>query len=194
MTVEKFYLSENDYSRPCNKIREVLGLVIHWTANSSMDALHVRDFFEAKKSGMGGYGSAHYVIGQKGEIVQCIPESEIAYHCGSSAVDPASSRVYTDEARKRFGKYAIDYKTTSPNFCTLSIELCPIDRDGNFSQETIESAIALCADILSRYGLCENDITTHHDIVGWKDCPRLWTKNPCLLDAFRQDVKRRLSK
>lgn len=194
MTVKQALLTPNEYSRPQSKVRELLAVVIHWTANPCAGAKENRDYFETKKTGMGGYGSAHYVIGQNGEAVQCVPEDEVAYHCGSSQKDPASGKVYTDYARRKFGHYAVNFKTESPNLCTVGIELCPADWDGNFTDETERSAAELCADILRRHSLTADDITTHHDIVGWKDCPRLWARKPELLDAFRARVRGILSR
>jgi N-acetylmuramoyl-L-alanine amidase len=138
---------------------------------------------------MSGYGSAHYIIDQNGLIVAAVPEYEVAYHTGSSQPDPESGKIYTDEARRRYGKYATE--TNSPNNCTIGVELCPIDAAGNFSDATINSAIELCADILTRYGLDASDLTTHHEVVGWKDCPKLWTKKPALFSAFVYSVAER---
>ncbi len=188
MNIEKDFLTVNEYSRPGKKLKCVKAVVMHWTANPNASAKANRDFFESKKTGMSGHGSAHYIVGTDGEIIQCIPEDEIAYHCGSSQKDPESGRIYTDEARERFGQYAILCSTLSPNLCTIGIELCPTDASGHFSDATITSAMKLCADILLRYGLTEKDITTHHDVVGWKDCPRLWTEHPVLFKAFCDSV------
>ena len=145
------FLTINEYSRPGRRIREMLGLVMHWTANPAANAKQNRDFFESKKTGMSGYSSAHYIIDQNGIIIAAVPEDEVAYHCGSSDKDPASGKVYTDEARRRFGKYASE--SSSPNLCTLGVELCPKDADGNFTHATIDAARALCAHICRRYAL-----------------------------------------
>ena len=189
MIITQKLLTPNSYSRPQRRMKELLGIVIHWTANPYANAEQVRLYFEAKQTGMGGYGSAHYIIGQDGTTIQCIPTNEVAWHCGSSQKDPASGQVYTDYARKKFGRYAVNWQTTSPNYCTIGIELCPTDNSGNFSEKTINAAIDLCAYLCKRHNLTVDDITTHHDIVGWKDCPRLWTKRPELLGAFRASVK-----
>lgn len=186
------FLTINEYSRPGRKIRELLGIVIHWTANPSANAKENRDFFENKKAGMSGYGSAHYIIDQNGIIIAAIPENEIAYHCGSSQPDPASGKVYTDEARRRFGRYASE--TNSPNNCTIGVELCPQNDAGYFTGATLQSAIELCADLCKRYELTTDAITTHHDIVGWKNCPKLWTDKPQLLTAFRASVEDKIKR
>ena len=89
------FLTINEYSRPGKKLREVLAVVIHWTANPQANAKENRDYFENKKTGTGGYASAHYIIDQNGLIIAAVPEYEIAYHCGTSAKDPASNKLYT---------------------------------------------------------------------------------------------------
>ena len=180
------FLTINEYSRPGRKLKEVLGVVLHWTANPSANAKENRDFFESKKTGCGGYASAHYIIDQNGLIVAAVPEYEVAYHTGSSQRDPASGEIYTDDARRRFGHYASP--NNSPNNCTIGVELCPIDAAGNFSDATIRAAVELCADILTRYNLPVTALTTHHNVVGWKDCPKLWTEKPALFDAFCYSV------
>src|SRR5574344_3080867 len=180
------FLTRNEYSRPGKKLQKVLAVVIHWTANPDATAKQNRDFFESKKTGMGGYASAHYIIGQDGIIMAVVPENEVAYHCGSSDKDPASGKVYTDEARRRFGRYASE--SSSPNLCTIGVELCPTDAQGKFTNATINAAVDLCADICRRHELPVQAITTHHNIVGWKDCPKLWTEQPQLLIAFQFTV------
>ncbi len=186
------FITLNDYSRPGRKLREVLGIVMHWTGNPNANAKENRDYFENKKTGMGGYASAHYIIDKTGVIIAAVPEWEVAYHCGSSQPDPASGKIYTDEARERYGRYASE--NSSPNNCTIGIELCPLDMDGNFTDATVTAAAELCADICKRYNLKAKDITTHHDVVGWKDCPRLWTNKPELLKKFRSLVEKKLKR
>ena len=186
MRLEEKLITPNEYSRPGTKRHETLALVMHWTANPHADALANVRYFENRKTGMAGYGSAHYVISQDGLILRCIPECEVAYHCGSSQKDPASLKVYTDLARRLFGDYC--YKSTSPNLCTIGVELCPVDSAGRFADATLEAAVDLAADIMVRYGLDSERLVTHQQVVGWKDCPRWWVKHPEAFEAFKLQV------
>lgn len=186
MDIKEHLLTLNEWSRPGSRLRQVLGVVMHWTANPHADALANVRFFENRKAGTAGYGSAHYVIGQTGEVVRCIPETEVAYHCGSSKPDPASGKVYTDLARGLFGAYCT--ASTSPNFCTLGVEMCPTDEAGSFTEATEAAAVELVADMLRRYKLGTRSVVTHHGVVGWKDCPRLWVNRPELFEAFKLKV------
>jgi N-acetylmuramoyl-L-alanine amidase len=190
MTVKDAFLSLNPYSRPGCLRKEMKALIMHWTAVPNQPASQVRDFFESRKGGKLGYGSAHYIVDLDGFIIRCIPEGEVAYHVGSGQIDPASRKIYTDWARAKFGEAATDPNTIGPNICTLGIEMCPSDADGNFRDATLKSAVELAADICLRLALNPlEDIATHHLVVGWKCCPKLWTDHPEKLDEFRRAVK-----
>jgi N-acetylmuramoyl-L-alanine amidase len=139
------------------------------------------------------YSSAHYVIDLDGTIYHAIPDKEVAYHCGSSQKDPASGRIYTDWARTKLGRFAENPDINSPNNCTIGIELCTVDADGNFTQETVTAAVELVAKLLKDNRLSLDDIGTHNLVVGWKDCPRLLTKHPEQFNAFRQAVKEKMA-
>jgi N-acetylmuramoyl-L-alanine amidase len=192
MNIVENLLTINSFSRPGWRLPQVLAIVYHWTANPGASAAANRNFFESRKEGRDGYGSAHYIIGLKGEIIRDIPEREVAFHVGSSQIDPASKKVYTDLARDLFGPLMTSPKS-SPNFATIGIELCPLDLQGEFSAETIVSAIQLGADLCSRYKLDPlSRVLTHHDVVGWKDCPRLWVNQPQLFEAFKTSIKARM--
>ena len=67
MTITQRFITPNEWSRPQIRIKELLGIVIHWTANPQANAEQNRAFFESRKNGLNGYGSAHYIIGQDGE-------------------------------------------------------------------------------------------------------------------------------
>lgn len=180
-------LTINEYSRSGKPLDLVQGVVLHWTEAPKQSADQIRQYFEKTCPAQKRYASAHYVIGQTGETLRMIPETERAYHCGSSQKDPASGKLYTDLARKAFGKYALT-PTLSPNSVTIGIELCPTNDIGAFSDETIGEAEELVRSICHRYGLTRDQIFTHHDVVGWKNCPKLWTDYPGLFQSFKNEV------
>lgn len=162
-------LTINKYSRPNKPLKRVRGLVLHWPDYPRASARSVYNIFESRKNGNDGYGATHKIIGLEGEIVECIPEKEMAYHCGS--------KNYTNYAMHKFGTY--------PNNCTLSVELCHIDEKGTMNKETFEAAVNLMTIWCKKYGLKALDITTHHNIVGWKECPKWFVDNPYDLEYLR---------
>ena len=72
-------LSVNEYSRPGIAMEQVNGIVIHYTANPGTTAQQNRDYFNGLKDSHITKASSHFVIGIDGEIIPCIPSSEIAY-------------------------------------------------------------------------------------------------------------------
>jgi N-acetylmuramoyl-L-alanine amidase len=156
-------------------------------------AANTWNYFERDCPAAKRYSSAHYIVDLDGTIYHAVPDKEVAYHCGSSQKDPASGRIYTDWARAKVGRFAENPDINSPNNCTIGIELCVIDNDGAFTPETLEAAAELVAKLLKDNGLAVDSVGTHHLVVGWKDCPRLWTRRPEMFDAFKQDVKKRMA-
>jgi len=126
--------------------------------------------------------------------MRTLPENEVGFHIGSSNPDPKSGKIYTDKARALLGPDAFTGKTKSgywitPNFFSIGIEMSHLNNDpGDFSEATLQSAAELVADILIRYNKPIDIVTTHNEMVGWKDCPRLWTNNPSLFLKFKEQV------
>jgi N-acetylmuramoyl-L-alanine amidase len=196
MNVIKNYLTLGKQNRPGEKIIELRALVLHWLAAANQKPINTRAWWESGQA----IGSAHYAIGTDGDGLQAIPEDEIGYHVGSSQIDPKSGKIYTDKARELFGREAFEGKKTkngyfiTPNFFSIGIEMSHLNMEpGDFSEATLETAAELCADILKRHNKTTDILTTHHEMVGWKDCPRLWTNNPSLFEAFKVRVKIKLS-
>lgn len=80
-------LDINEYSRPGIALEKINGIVIHYTANPKSTAKQNRDYFEGLKDSHETKASSHFVVGIKGEIVQCIPSSEISYASNSRNSD-----------------------------------------------------------------------------------------------------------
>ena len=153
-----------------------------------------RDYFESRKDGKNGYGSAHFIVDLDGTILQCIPNDEIAFHVGSSQVDPVSNKIYTDLAREKFGVYAVDYVHQSPNSLTLGIEMTHKNDKGQFTDATYTATVELAAKLLKDNGLsAESDLLRHYDIVGWKNCPRWFVDNETEWTAFKDAVKAKMA-
>lgn len=169
-------LTLNPYSRPGNKLSKVKGIVIHWVANRNSTAADNRNFFESRKNGTKGYGSAHEIIDLNGDVVACIPKDEMAYHVGSP-------NPYTEEALEHLGQY--------PNNCTYGIECTHIDYNGKMSVETYDTLVQRCADLIIEFGLeeAERPLWLHKEIVGWKDCHRWFVNNTNEWNIFKDKVR-----
>jgi N-acetylmuramoyl-L-alanine amidase len=187
MNVIDKLLTKNDFSRPGRVMREQRAVILHWVGVGGQRAESVRQFFEAAGKEK-RYSSAHYCIDLDGTIYRLVPDNEIAYHCGSSQPDPASGKIYTDWAWNVLGPYVADPKKSSPNSAALGIEMCVVDNEGNFDPRTLEAAAELTGDLCKKYGIPKERIGTHHMVVGWKDCPRLWTRHPELFEEFKNRI------
>lgn len=173
------YLTPNQWSRSQEEINSLKGVVVHWVANPKTTAEQNRNYFESRKDGTKSYGAAHYIIDLNGDIIQCIPEFEVAYHCGSS-------HGYADLKDKVFGEGA------NPNRFTIGVELTHLDWEGSFSPETMTSASRLFAWILAENNLDIEDVFTHHEIVGWKQCPKFFVEHKRIFNTWKRSIKREM--
>jgi N-acetylmuramoyl-L-alanine amidase len=156
MSIQEKILTMNKYSRPGTPLQAVKGIVIHWVANPKTTAEQNRNYFEGLKTGKDDrYASAHFIIGLEGEVVQCLLENEVGYHVGA--------QKYTDRALRELSAY--------PNNCTIGIELCHTNWEGEFTDKTIMAAHELTRELCERYNLGRNNVYRHFDITG-KECPR----------------------
>jgi N-acetylmuramoyl-L-alanine amidase len=186
MNLEKKFLTINEFSRPGKHLIGVKGIVIHWVANPKTSAMFNRNFFESLKDqktptvpGVGNlkenvnhrYASAHFIIGLDGEIIQCLDETEMAYHVGAL--------VYTKIALQKLSAY--------PNNCTLGIELCHPDWTGKFTDTTLQVARELILVLCEKYHLGRADVYRHFDVTS-KECPLYFVKNPAEWENFLNSI------
>ena len=114
--VEQDYLTVNEGSRPGRELEHINGVVIHYVGNPGTTARANRNYFESLSSGEEGtYASSHFIVGLDGEVIQCIPLTEIAY------------------------------ASNERNHDTVSIECCHPDETGVFNEKTYESMVHLTA-------------------------------------------------
>ena len=161
MTITQKLLTVNKYSRPGMLLNRVTALVIHYTADAGATAQNERDYFNSmpgRPEKDRRYVSSHYIVGLSGEIIQCVPETEIAY-CSNQAND-----------------------------YSISIETCHPDATGKFNTVTETALAELAADICTRHGLDpRSDMIRHYDVTG-KHCPKWYVDHPADWTAFRQRV------
>jgi N-acetylmuramoyl-L-alanine amidase len=181
-------LKINQHSRPGRHLGAVKGIILHWTGAPMQRAVTTWGWFENGCPRDKHYSSAHYIIDLDGTICHAVPDNEVAYHCGSSQPDLKSGRIYTDWAREKFGVYAMRPDISSPNNCTLGIEMCVIDNRGNYTLETLDAARELTAKLLKENRLTIEEVGTHTKVVGWKDCPRLWFNQPDRFEQFKRGI------
>ena len=110
----------------------VKNIVVHYVGNPGTTAQQNRDYYENPTSEV----SSHFVIGLKGEIIQCIP-----LHEKSSA-------------------------SNHRNKDTISIEVCHPDESGKFTDASYQSLVKLTAWLLNVCDLDSGDIIRHYDITG----------------------------
>ena len=145
-------LTVNPYSRPGTALTQVNGIVIHYTANPGATAQNNRDYFENLSISHEAKVSSHFVIGLEGEVIQCIPTSEMSYATNSRNVD------------------------------SISIECCHKDDTGVFEQETYDSVVKLAAWLCARFGLTSEQVIRHYDVTGkecpkyYVDHPDAWER------------------
>ena len=143
-------LTVNPYSRPGTALTQVNGIVIHYTANPGATAQNNRDYFENLSISHEAKVSSHFVVGLEGEVIQCIPTSEMSYATNSRNVD------------------------------SISIECCHKDDTGVFEQETYDSVVKLAAWLCARFGLTSEQVIRHYDVTGkecpkyYVDHPDAW--------------------
>ena len=165
MTIQEMFLTPNKYSRPQIPLKEVKKIAVHYVGNPNTSALANRNYFENCKEG-GRYVSSHYIVGLKGEVIQCIPLDEWSY-C-----------------------------TNQANGYSISIECCHPKSDGVFNDSTYVSLCELCAMLLKKYNLTTDDLIRHYQITGkqcpihW--CPTKYQSEAVATarwNRFKQDVQ-----
>ena len=156
------YIPTNEYSRPGTPLKEISGVVVHYVGNPGTSAAANRSFFANLALTHETYASAHFVVGLDGEILQCVPLTEIAY-CSNTAND-----------------------------YTVSIEVCHPDETGEFNDATMESLQKLVAWLCETFDLdVDSGVIRHYDVTG-KICPKYYVENEDAWLKFKQDVSARI--
>jgi len=158
-------LDINGWSRPGIPTEGIRKIVVHYLGNPKTTAQENHDYFESLKDLQDTYMSANYVIGLKGEIIQCVPDGEVAW---------ASNKA---------------------NYYSISIENCHEDTTGRFNDSTYWSDVHLVAYLTEKYGLGRDDIIRHYDVTGkdcpkwFVEHPDDWEKFKDDVMTYRQECE-----
>ena len=158
--VERDLLTVNEWSRPGEALEKVKGVVIHYVGNPNTSARANRNYFESLASGTDGvYASSHFIVGLEGEVLECVPMTEIAY------------------------------ASNSRNDDTLSIEVCHPDETGEYGPETYARVVELTAWLCWEFHLDpETDVIRHYDVSG-KLCPLYYVEHEEAWEQLLRDVE-----
>ena len=164
ITIKDMLITPNKYSRPQTKIGTIKRIVVHWVGNAGSTAENNARYFNSLKDGRGAYASSHYIIGNDGVVIRCVPENEVAYHASSA------------------------------NNYSIGIEVCHPDNTGKYTDAAYKTLIELLVDLCNRYKLKPTQaIIRHYDVTG-KDCPRYYVKNPNEWKKLKQEVSDAMNK
>lgn len=156
--IKDMLITPNKWSRPQTKIGTIKNIVVHWIGNAGSTAENNAKYFDSLKDGRGTYASSHYIIGNDGVVIRCVPENEVAYHASKA------------------------------NSHSIGIEVCHPDSTGKYTDLAYKSLVELLVDLCERYKLEPTQaIIRHYDVTG-KDCPRYYVKNTEAWNKLRQDV------
>ena len=156
--VEKEFLTMNPYSRPGTPLEEINGVVIHYVGNPSTTAMANRNYFDSLALSGDTYASSHFIVGLDGEIVACVPLTEVAYASNTRNED------------------------------TIAIEVCHPDETGEFSPQTYERLTELTAWLCDTFELDpQEDVIRHYDVTG-KICPKFYVENPEAWEGLKKAV------
>ena len=163
MEIIQKLLTKNKYSRSGEKQSNIEYIVVHWVGNANTSAINNRNYFENLKITHKTQASSHYIIGLNGEIIQCIPDNEVAFHAGN---------------------YSMNRKS-------IGIEDCHPDWSGKFTDMTYNSLADLCVFLCKKYNIKPDHIIRHYDVTK-KVCPKYFVEHQAEWEGFRNKVASRL--
>lgn len=151
MTINKLLTKVNFTDK--NSTKRIKYLVIHYVGATGGAQDNCKYFYDTYRG-----VSAHYFVGHKGEIWQCVDDADIAWHCGTN------------------GTYKHKYCRNSNS---IGIEMCcKKDSKGNwyFEEETVAATVELVKMLMKKYNIKIENVIRHYDVTG-KNCPAPYINN-----------------
>lgn len=139
-------------------------LVIHYVGATGGAEANCK-YFEKEYRG----ASAHYFVGHKGEVWQCVEDKDVAWHCGATRYKHRYCR----------------------NDNSIGIELCCRKNLSNntwyFEEETLKAAIELTRDLMKKYNIPLQNVIRHYDVTG-KTCPEPFVRDSAAWATFKANL------
>lgn len=170
--IKQDYLT-NTLTRPGIKMKKLMYIVIHGTANKGKgaNAKANRNYWNNitdKKL----IASAHTVIDDKC-ILEAIPASEISYNVGAKKYSTLGQKIIKDNAIQ------------TPNFVCFGIEICE-NSDGDF-EKAVTNTIEYVKAKMKEFGVPIDNIVRHTDLIyTGKICPSFYIGSEANEKAWRE--------
>lgn len=170
MKIKEMLITPNKWSRPQTKIGTIKNIVVHWVGNAGSTAENNAKYFDGlkvgKKNSAGNYiyASSHYIIGNDGVLVRCVPEDEVAYHASDA------------------------------NSYSIGVEVCHSDWNGQFTEKAYKRLVELLVQLCKKYQLEPTQaIIRHYDVTG-KICPKYYVENEEAFKKLKEEVVKGMNK
>lgn len=161
MNINKL-LTKTNFRKGSNKQNKYI--VIHYVGATGGAEANCK-YFETVYRG----ASAHYFVGHKGEIWQCVEDKDISWHCGASSYKHPYCR----------------------NSNSIGIEMCCRQNLSNgtwyFEEETIKATTELVKELMKKYNIPASNVIRHYDVTG-KRCPEPYVRDTGAWNTFKASL------
>lgn len=139
-------------------------IVVHYVGATGGAEANCRYFQKTYRG-----ASAHYFVGHKGEVWQCVEDKDIAWHCGAN-------------------KYKHPYCRNSNS---IGIEMCCRQNSSNgtwyFEDATVNTTIVLIKELMKKYNIPVANVIRHYDVTG-KVCPEPYVRDSGAWNTFKASL------
>ena len=140
MTITDSLIPRNKYNRPGTKSTPKR-ICVHYTGDCGATAAQLAKYWQNVAAGVfkdkpWSWTSAQYIVGLNGEVVRCIPDSEIAYAAANQNAD------------------------------TIHIEVCYKRQSGEFEEKSIAALGELVRSLMKKYAIPAGKVVRHYDLTG----------------------------
>lgn len=140
MAITDRLIPVNKYNRPGRKSTPKR-ICVHYTGDCGASAARLAKFWKNVAAGMfankpESWTSAQYIVGLDGEVIRCVPDSEIAYAAANQNAD------------------------------TIHIEVCYKQKSGRFEEKSIAALEELVRSLMAKYKIPAAKVLRHYDLTG----------------------------